>query len=105
MNGPRQRDNRLDDTALRLGRRVALSSELKQGLTAFIRKGSSQERIGDFLNVNKISASMQVGSNPDGGWTVIPELEKAIRTLSREIGVMRSVASVREMTRQCVASS
>jgi HK97 family phage major capsid protein len=43
----------------------------------------------------KAAVSMTSSSNPDGGYTVIPEMDQAIDEVLKEVSMMRSLATVR----------
>ena len=83
------------DVAINLGARAKLSTRARDGFRDFIRKGGHQEYLHNFLNPN---AAMTVGSDPDGGYSVLPEIDQAIRVLTREISPMRQVATVRTIS-------
>jgi HK97 family phage major capsid protein len=63
---------------------AALQKEMN-ALSVFGRTGE----MGD------IRASMSVGSDPDGGWTVLPEIEKSILSIEHDVSPMRQLARVR----------
>jgi HK97 family phage major capsid protein len=48
--------------------------------------------------MDEIRASMTVGSDPDGGYTVLPEVEKSIRDIQQDISPMRQLATVRPIS-------
>jgi HK97 family phage major capsid protein len=48
--------------------------------------------------MDEIRAAMTVGSDPDGGYTVLPEVEKSIRDIAQDISPMRQLATVRPIS-------
>ncbi|MEH2667966.1 phage major capsid protein [Bradyrhizobium elkanii] len=45
----------------------------------------------------EVKAAMTVGSDPDGGYTVLPEIEQTINEVVKEISPMRDLATVRQI--------
>jgi HK97 family phage major capsid protein len=84
------------EVAINLGARAKLSPKARDSLRDYVRKAGNQEHLHLFLNPK--AASMTIGSDPDGGYTVLPEIDTAIRLLTREVSPMRSVATVRTIS-------
>jgi HK97 family phage major capsid protein len=84
------------DAVMSIGSRARLSATARDDLRDFICQAGSQEYLHHWLKVR--AAAMTSGSDPDGGYTVLPEIDFAIRALSREISPMRSVCTVREIS-------
>ena len=76
------------------GRRPGLSadpvvSEHKSAWSAYLRRG-------DLSALNQFEAkALSVGSDPDGGYTAPPELDRMIEQRLRQVSPMREIATVR----------
>lgn len=46
----------------------------------------------------EVQAAMTIGSDPDGGYTVLPEIETAIDAVVKQVSPMRSLATVRPIS-------
>jgi HK97 family phage major capsid protein len=46
----------------------------------------------------EVKAAMTVGSNPDGGYTALPEIEQGIDEVLKEVSPMRGLATVRQIS-------
>jgi HK97 family phage major capsid protein len=60
----------------------------------FFRKGDGAEALKDL----SVKAAMQTQSDPDGGYMVTPEMEKAIDRILQAVSAMRSIAQVRPIS-------
>ncbi|HZR61334.1 MAG TPA: phage major capsid protein [Xanthobacteraceae bacterium] len=71
------------------------SDEAMKALAGFARhKSASPIELRDYLATADIRASMEVGSQPDGGYLIIPQIEKSVLALSADVSPMRSLATV-----------
>lgn len=62
----------------------------------YFRKGDKGLAGGELaLRDMEIKASMTIGSDPDGGYTVLPEIETTIDEVVKQISPMRDIATVR----------
>jgi HK97 family phage major capsid protein len=69
-----------------------------KAFNTYFRKGEAAIQGGESaLRDLEVKASMTVGSNPDGGYTVLPEIEMAIDEVVKEISPIRQIASVRQI--------
>jgi len=72
--------------------RSGVQLQHKQAFDGYIRKGESSQLAA--LEAKALS----IGSNPDGGYLVPPELEQAVTLAVRDISPVRSVATVRQIS-------
>lgn len=65
---------------------------------AYFRKGEGAIQGGEnALRELSVQAAMTVGSDPDGGYTVLPEIEQTIDEVVKQISPMRDLATVRQI--------
>lgn len=83
------------DAIISIGKRAKLSAEARDAFYGFVRRAGQSEHLHHYLGA---SASMTSSEDPSGGATVLPEIDYAIRELSREISPLRSVATVRTIS-------
>lgn len=70
-----------------------------KSFNTYFRKGESAITGGEHaLRDMEVKAAMSVGSNPDGGYTVLPEIETAIDAVVKEVSPMRSLATIRPIS-------
>lgn len=67
--------------------------EYAKAFKQWFKKGTGEQN----LRQLEVNASMSVGSDPDGGYTVLPEMEQAIDEVVKEISPMRSLATIRQI--------
>lgn len=63
---------------------------------AFFRRGQSEHVLNDL----SVKAALQVGVNPDGGYTAPVEMDTAITRVLMNVSAMRSLATVRPISAQ-----
>jgi len=74
------------------GPRSSLQLQHKAAFDSYVRKGET-------ASLATLEAkALSVGSNPDGGYLVPPELEHAVTLAVRDISPVRAVASVRQIS-------
>ena len=70
--------------------------EYAKGFNQWFRKGESRDFTENELRALERKA-LSVGSDPDGGFTVLPEIDQAIDATIKIVSPMRQVASVRQI--------
>ncbi|HEY1239640.1 MAG TPA: phage major capsid protein, partial [Bryobacteraceae bacterium] len=71
------------------------TDEAMKALAGFARhKSASPIELRDYLATANVRASMEIGSQPDGGFLVLPEIERSVLTVGADLSPMRSLASV-----------
>lgn len=68
-----------------------------KAFNTYFRKGESAVGGEHALRELEVKAAMTVGSDPDGGYTVIPEIEKTIDEVVKLVSPMREIASIRQI--------
>jgi HK97 family phage major capsid protein len=63
----------------------------------YFRRGEGAVGGEHALRQMEVKAAMTVGSDPDGGYTVLPEIEQNIDEVVKEISPMRDLATVRQI--------
>jgi HK97 family phage major capsid protein len=70
--------------------------EYAKAFNTYFRKGENSLQGGaSALRDLEVKAAMSIGSDPDGGYTVLPEIETMIDEVLKEISPMRDLATVR----------
>lgn len=64
---------------------------------AYFRRGESAAGGENALRDLSVKAAMSVGSDPDGGYTVLPEIETTIDAVVKQISPMRDIATVMQI--------
>lgn len=94
-------ENRLDEIELRLNRenlgsptggQAANYRELNQGLRAFFKSGKI-ESITSIAPQNLLT----IGSDPEGGYLIIPQLDQMIGQILRDVSPFRRIARIRPL--------
>lgn len=79
----------------------APSAELQaysKAFNSYFRRGDKAVEGGELaLRDLEVKAALTVGSEPDGGYTVMPEMETAIDEVVKEISLLRNLATVRSI--------
>lgn len=68
-----------------------------KAFNTYFRKGENAVGGEHALRQMEVKAAMTVGSDPDGGYTVLPEIEQTIDEVVKEISPMRDLAMVRQI--------
>lgn len=68
-----------------------------KAFNTYFRKGEGAVGGEHALRQLEVKAAMTVGSDPDGGYTVLPEIEQTIDEVVKEISPMRDLATVRQI--------
>nr|DAH82739.1 MAG TPA: major capsid protein [Caudoviricetes sp.] len=72
--------------------------EYAKAFTAYFRRGESAIPGGEnALKELGVKAAMSIGSDPDGGYTVLPEIETTIDSIVKQISPMRDLATVMQI--------
>lgn len=74
----------------------AARREHRAAFESFFRRGENQHALNDL----SVKAALQVGVNPDGGYTAPVEMDTAITRVLMNVSAMRSLATVRTISAQ-----
>lgn len=73
-------------------------AEYVKAFNTYFRKGESAVGGEHAFRQMEIKAAMTIGSDPDGGYTVLPEIEQTIDEVVKQISPMRDLATVRQIS-------
>ena len=70
--------------------------DYSKAFNTWFRKGGG-DAVEATLRTLEVQAAMTTTSNPDGGFTVVPEMEQAIDEVLKEVSPMRQLATIRQV--------
>ncbi len=75
------------------------AAEYAKNFETYFRKGERALQGGEnALRELEVKAAMTVGSDPDGGYTVLPDIEQTIDETIKQVSPMRQLATVRQIS-------